>query len=71
VSTTEEVLGRIVAAAVYKSENTAVGIRHADDVALPIRKKVGTNFADKWRSVVIVRLRTEATEFEILLLLVC
>jgi hypothetical protein len=35
---------------VWKSENTAVGIRHADHVAPSIRK-VGTNFADKRRSL--------------------
>jgi hypothetical protein len=33
VSTTEELLDRKVAAPVYKTENTAVGIRHADHVA--------------------------------------
>jgi hypothetical protein len=36
VSTTEELLK--VAAPVYKTENTAVGIRHADHVAPSIRK---------------------------------
>jgi hypothetical protein len=38
VSTTEELLNRKVAASVYKTENTAVGIRHADHVAPSIRK---------------------------------
>jgi hypothetical protein len=38
VSTTEELLDRKVAATVYKTENTAVGIRHAHHVAPPIRK---------------------------------
>jgi hypothetical protein len=33
VSTTEELLDRKVAAPVYKTENTAVGIRHADYMA--------------------------------------
>jgi hypothetical protein len=33
VSTTEELLDREVAAPVYKIENTAGGIRHADHVA--------------------------------------
>jgi hypothetical protein len=37
VSSTEELLDRKVAA-VYKTENTAVGIRHADHVASSIRK---------------------------------
>jgi hypothetical protein len=38
VSTTEELLDRKVAAPVLKTENTAVGIRHSDHVAPPIRK---------------------------------
>jgi hypothetical protein len=38
VSTTEELLGRKVAAPVYKIENAAVGIRRADHVAPSIRK---------------------------------
>jgi hypothetical protein len=38
VSTTEELLDRKVAALVYKTENTAVGIRHADHVAPSVRK---------------------------------
>jgi hypothetical protein len=38
VSTTEKLLERKVAALVYKTENTAVGIRHADYVAPTIRK---------------------------------
>jgi hypothetical protein len=38
VSTTEELLDRKVAAPVYKTENTAVGIRHADHVTPSIRK---------------------------------
>jgi hypothetical protein len=38
VSTTEELLDRKVAAPVYKTENTAVGIRHADHVAPTIHK---------------------------------
>jgi hypothetical protein len=38
VSTTEELLDRKVAAPVYKTENMAVGIRHADHVAPSIRK---------------------------------
>jgi hypothetical protein len=37
VSTTEEILDRKVAAPVYKTENTAVGIPHADHVAPYIR----------------------------------
>jgi hypothetical protein len=38
VNTTEELLDRKEAAPVYKTENTAVGIRHADHVAPSIRK---------------------------------
>jgi hypothetical protein len=37
-NTTEELLDRKVAASVKKTENTAVGIRHADHVAPFIRK---------------------------------
>jgi hypothetical protein len=38
VSTTEELLDRKVAAPVYKTENTAIRIRHADHVAPSICK---------------------------------
>jgi hypothetical protein len=38
MSTTVELFDRKVAAPVYKTENTAVGIRHADHVAPSIRK---------------------------------
>jgi hypothetical protein len=38
VNTTEELLDRKVAAPVYKTENTAVGIRHADHVTPSLRK---------------------------------
>jgi hypothetical protein len=38
VSTTEVLLDRKVAAPVQKTENTAVGIRHADHVPPSIRK---------------------------------
>jgi hypothetical protein len=38
VSTTEGLLDRKVKAPVYKTENTAVGTRHADNVAPSIRK---------------------------------
>jgi hypothetical protein len=38
VSTTEELHDRKVAAPVQKTENTAVGIRHADHMAPSIRK---------------------------------
>jgi hypothetical protein len=51
VTTTEKLLDRKVAAPVYKTENTAVGIRHADHVAPSICKKVRNHFADKRRSL--------------------
>jgi hypothetical protein len=38
VSTAEELPDRKVAAPVYKTENTAVGIRHADHVTPSFRK---------------------------------
>jgi hypothetical protein len=38
VSTTEELLDRKVAAPVWKTEKTAIGIRHTDHVAHSIRK---------------------------------
>jgi hypothetical protein len=40
VSTTEELLDRKVAAPVYKTENTAVGIRHSYHVALLYPQKL-------------------------------
>jgi hypothetical protein len=39
VSTTEKLLDRKVAVPVYKTENTAVGIRHTDHVTPSIRKR--------------------------------
>jgi hypothetical protein len=42
VSTTEDLLHRKVAVPVWKTENTAVGIRHADHVASSIRKKLAS-----------------------------
>jgi CTP synthase (UTP-ammonia lyase) len=64
VSTTEELLDRKVAATVYKTENTAVGIRHAYHVAPSIRKKLAiTSPTSGYRSVGIVRSRTQTMEF--------
>jgi hypothetical protein len=58
VSTTEELLDRKVAAPVYKTENTAVGICHADHVAPFIRKGwQSLRRQVACRSVGIVRLR--------------
>jgi hypothetical protein len=48
--------------------NTAVGIRHPDHMTSSIRKKVGTNFADK--RLDIVRLRTQVTDFSFFLVFV-
>jgi hypothetical protein len=56
VSTTEELRDKKVAAPVYKTEITALGIRHADLVAL-------TSPTGGSSSVGTVRSRTQATEF--------
>jgi hypothetical protein len=49
---------------VWKGENTAVGIRHADHVSPSIRNKLTlTSLSSGGRSVGIVRLRTEAIGF--------
>jgi hypothetical protein len=51
MSTIEEILGnKKVAVPVWKAQNTAVGIRH-DDHVTPYIQKVGSNFADKRRSL--------------------
>jgi hypothetical protein len=51
-----------VAASVQKVENTAVGVRNADQWH-SLSAKVGTNFADKQVSLGrIVRSRTQATK---------
>jgi hypothetical protein len=64
VSTIEELLDRKVAAPVYKTENTGVGIRHADHVAPSIRKKLTiTSPTSGGRSVVIIHSRTQTMEF--------
>jgi hypothetical protein len=64
VGTAEELLDRKVAAPVYKTENTAVGIRHADHAAPSIRKKLTiTSPTSGGRSVGIVRSRTQTMEF--------
>jgi hypothetical protein len=51
VSTTEELLERKSSGSGLESENTVVGIRHADHVVPSIRKKVGSNFPGKRRSL--------------------
>jgi hypothetical protein len=63
VSTTEELLDRNVAAPVLKTENTAVGIRHADPVAPCQQKLAITSPTSGSRSVGIVRSRTQTMEF--------
>jgi hypothetical protein len=66
VSTTEELLDRKVAAPVYKTENTAVGIRHADHVALLYPQKLAiTSPTSGGRSIGIVRSRTQTMEFSL------
>jgi hypothetical protein len=70
VSTSEELLDRKVVAPVYKTDNTAVEIRHADHVAPSIRKKLAiTSPTSGGRSAGIVRSRTQATEFSLVLFL--
>jgi hypothetical protein len=63
VSTTEELLDRKVAAPVQKTENTAVGIRHADHVApfYPLKLAISSPTSGG-RSVGIVRSRTQTTD---------
>jgi hypothetical protein len=67
VNTTEELyLIKKAAAPVLKTENTAVGIRHADHVALSIRKTLAiTSPTSGGRSVGIILLRTQTTEFRL------
>jgi hypothetical protein len=68
VSTTEELLDRKVAAPVYKTEITAVRIRHADHVAPSIPQKLAiTSPTSGGRSVSIVRSRTPTMEFSLVL----
>jgi hypothetical protein len=63
VSKTEELLNRKIASPVYKTENTAVGIRHADHVAPSISKKLAISSPKSGgRSVSIVRSRTQTME---------
>jgi hypothetical protein len=66
VSTTEELLDRKVASPVYKTDNTAVGIRHADHVAPSIRKTLAiTSPTSGGPSVGLVRSRTQTMEFSL------
>jgi hypothetical protein len=61
VSTTEELFERKVVAPVYKTENTAAGIRHADHTLYP-QKLAITSPTSGGRSVGIVRSRTQTME---------
>jgi hypothetical protein len=70
VSTPEELLDRKVAAPVYKTENTAVGIRRADHVAPSPQKLAITSMTSGGRSVGIVRSRTQTMEFVLFFLFV-
>jgi hypothetical protein len=66
VSTTEELLDRKEAGPVKKTENTAIGIRHAEHVAPSIRKKLAiTPLTSGGSSVGIVRSRTQTMEFSL------
>jgi hypothetical protein len=58
-----------VAAPVQKTENTAVGIRHADHVVPLYPQKLAlTSPTSRGRSVGIVSSRTQATEFSFIIL---
>jgi hypothetical protein len=60
----KELLDRKIAAPVYKTDNTAVGIRHADHVAPSIDKKLAiTSPTSGGRSVGIVPSRTQTMQF--------
>jgi hypothetical protein len=63
VSTTEESLERKSSDSGLETENTALGIRHADHVALYQQKLAPISPTSGFRSVGIVRSRTKATEF--------
>jgi hypothetical protein len=65
VSTTEELLGRNNSCSGLESQNTAVGIRHADHVAPSIhtKKLALTSLTSGGHSVGIFHLWNQATEF--------
>jgi hypothetical protein len=65
VSTTEELLDRKVAAPAYKTENTVLGISHADHAAPSIRKKLAITSPTSGGIVGIVRSRTQTMEFSL------
>jgi hypothetical protein len=51
LSTTKELLGKNSSGSSLENREYGLGIRHADHVAPCIHKNVGTNFADKLRSL--------------------
>jgi hypothetical protein len=69
VNTTEELLEIKNSGSGLETENTVVGIRHADNVAPTISKNLALSSPTSGgRSVGIVRSRTQATEFSFLYL---
>jgi hypothetical protein len=67
-STIEELLERKVAAPVYKSENTAEGIRRVDYATTLYPQKLAlTSPTSGGRSVGIIRSRTKATELLVII----
>jgi hypothetical protein len=65
VSTTEELLDKKVTAPDYKTENTAVGIRHSQQMS-PLSAKVGNHFADKL--FFFISLHANASSFKVILM---
>jgi hypothetical protein len=64
VSTTEELLERKSSGSCLENREYGIGIRHADHVAISIRKKLAiTSPTSGGRSVGIVRSRTQTIEF--------
>jgi hypothetical protein len=60
-----------VAAPVLKTEITAVGIRHADQVEPSFRKQLSlTSLISGGRLVGIVRSRTQVTEFSFIIIII-
>jgi hypothetical protein len=67
VSTFEVLLGRKSSGSGLETENTAVGISHADHVASSIRKSWLTAATSGGSSVGTVRSRTQNTKFSLVL----
>jgi hypothetical protein len=64
VSTIEELLGSKISGSALESENMAVG-DPSRSPRVTLSAEVGTDFADKRRSLDIVRSRTQATELSV------